>query len=162
MKSATPYPFYPYHCECAQECRLKVPTCSPSALDDAFSVTFNCPPCLWHFEAFSIQQCHVPSDRSGFLFITAVHFQVRGSIFLLMPNYSWKAGVGMKNFGQHLSLAQYHSLFVSGRAHQRRWGILIWKVFWKMALWSVTLNLLSLIVLAGAGECHLPLHHLRC
>lgn len=69
--------------------------------------------------------------------------------FLIAGNYSWKAGVGMKrkskkNFRQHLSLARLHSLVVSGRAHQRRWGILKWKMLRMVAICCVTVNLLSL------------------
>lgn len=37
-------------------------------------------------------------------------------------------------------MAKFYSVFVSGKAHQRWWGILIGKVLGKVALWSVTLN----------------------
>lgn len=44
------------------------------------------------------------------------------------------------------------SVCVSGRAHRRRWGILIWKVLRRVAVWHVTLNLLSPNVLSGGGR----------
>lgn len=62
-----------------------------------------------------------------------------------------------ETLGQHLSPARLPSLFVSARAHQSRWGILIWKVLRKGPLWYVTLNLLS----ANVPCCYLPPHHLH-
>lgn len=81
---------------------------------------------------------------------------MRGVNFLIARKLLWKAGVGMRGgLGKQTSGSichWLHSLFVSGRAHRGRWGILIWKVLRKVALWSVTLNLLSQDVLSGGGR----------
>lgn len=134
------------------------PKCAPRvqiSSTDAFSVT---PDCWKKFAAFFTTAArHISSDRFDFLLLPlSILWWGWGQFSYCHQITPWEVG----NFRRQLSRARLHSLFVSGRAHQRRWGILIGKVLRKVALWSVTPNLLSRAALSGPGR-HPPLaHHL--